>query len=115
MSKGIIDGSPKYSKWSGQEMAAQSSTPKGYRYGLLQVGGSNYVAVARILGIFEPSAAAIKRMIREAKANNRLIDVSRHREVKSVLVMDTGDIVATFLSPDEVARRLGIVEERSVE
>lgn len=96
-------------------MATQSNSRAPQRYEMLQIGGSNYVAVRRILGVFEPSTAAVKRMIREAKVSNKLVDVSRHREVRSVLIMDTGDIIATFLTPEEVTRRLGPVSEAAIE
>ncbi|MBV9281952.1 MAG: DUF370 domain-containing protein [Chloroflexi bacterium] len=74
---------------------------------ILPVGGSNFVTSDRVLGVFEPDTAAVKRLIRDAKTNNKLIDVSRHREVRSVLILDTGDLVTSFLTPDELANRLG--------
>jgi regulator of extracellular matrix RemA (YlzA/DUF370 family) len=74
---------------------------------ILPVGGSNFVTVDRVLGVFEPDTAAVKRLIREAKSSNKLIDVSRHREVRSVLVLDTGDVVTSFLTPEDLASRLG--------
>ena len=80
--------------------------PKGTS-AILPVGGSNFVAISRVVGVFEPSTAAIKRLVREAKTSNKLIDVSRHREVRSVLVLDTGDIVTSFLTPEDFAGRLG--------
>jgi len=61
----------------------------------------------RVLGVFEPDTAAVKRLIREAKSANKLVDVSRHREVRSVLIMDTGDVIASFLTPEDLAGRLG--------
>ncbi|MGI8826009.1 MAG: extracellular matrix/biofilm biosynthesis regulator RemA family protein [Chloroflexota bacterium] len=75
--------------------------------GILPVGGSNFVTADRVLGVFEPSTAAVKRLIREAKTSNKLIDVSRHREVRAVLILDTGDVVTSFLTPEDLASRLG--------
>lgn len=74
---------------------------------VLAVGGSNFVAVGRVVGVFEPDTAAVKRLIREAKTTNKLLDVSRHREVRSVLVLDTGDVVTSFLTPEDLAARMG--------
>ena len=74
---------------------------------ILPVGGSNFVTTARVLGVFEPDTAAVKRLIREAKSTNKLIDVSRHREVRSVLILDSGDVVTSFLTPEDLAHRLG--------
>ncbi len=73
---------------------------------VLSVGGSNFVCSDRVLGVFEPDTAALNRLIRDAKSGNKLVDVSRHREVRSVLILDTGDIVTSFLTPDDLAARL---------
>lgn len=83
-----------------------SRTVKGATH-ILAVGGSNFVTLHRVLGVFEPDTAALKRLIREAKSSNKLIDVSRHREVRSVVLLDTGDVVTSFLSPEDLAHRLG--------
>lgn len=87
-------------------MSAPRPSPD-VRSPILPVGGSNFVTVARLLGVFEPDTAAVKRLVREAKNSNKLIDVSRHREVRSVLVLDTGDVVTSFLTPDDLASRMG--------
>ena len=65
------------------------------------------MSTERVVGVFEPDTAAVKRLIREAKASNKLVDVSRHREVRSVLILDTGGVVTTFLTPEDLAARLG--------
>lgn len=87
-------------------MAGRTSS-RGTRNQILPVGGSNFVVTDRVLGIFEPDTAAIKRMIREAKTQNKLVDVSRHREVRAVLILDTGDVVTSFLTPEDLAARMG--------
>jgi extracellular matrix regulatory protein A len=87
-------------------MAGRSASRTG-RNPILPVGGSNFVISERVLGIFEPDTAAVKRLIREAKAQNKLVDVSRHREVRAVLILDTGDVVTSFLSPEDLAARMG--------
>jgi extracellular matrix regulatory protein A len=87
-------------------MAGRSAS-RHPRNPILPVGGSNFVVTDRVLGIFEPDTAAVKRLIRDAKTQNKLIDVSRHREVRAVLLLDTGDVVTSFLSPEDLAGRMG--------
>lgn len=87
---------------SGQRPVLQTVTNP-----ILSVGGSNFVTAERMLGVFEPDTAAVKRLIRDAKTHNKLIDVSRHREVRSVIILDTGDVVTSFLTPEDLAHRLG--------
>ncbi|HEX8919422.1 MAG TPA: DUF370 domain-containing protein [Chloroflexota bacterium] len=86
---------------SGQRTPPRSLSP------ILPVGGSNFVMADRVLGVFEPDTAAVKRLIREAKSGNKLVDVSRHREVRSVIIMDTGGVITSFLTPEDLAGRLG--------
>jgi regulator of extracellular matrix RemA (YlzA/DUF370 family) len=86
-------------------MSGRKGTIGSDRNPILPVGGNNYVASDRVLGVFEPDTAAVKRLVRDAKNNNKLIDVSRHREVRSVLILDTGDVVTSFLTPDQLAGR----------
>lgn len=81
--------------------------PLSGRSPIVGVGGSNFVSADRVLGVFEPDTAAIKRLVREAKTSNKLVDVSRHREVRSVVILDTGDVVTSFLSPEDLAGRMG--------
>lgn len=88
-------------------MPGTRSAPSKRSSYILPVGGSNFVTADRVLGVFEPDTAAVKRLIREAKSSNKLIDCSRHREVRSVLILDTGDIVTSFLTPEDLASRLG--------
>lgn len=95
-------------------MSGQRSPLPG-RSSVLGVGGSNFVLVERVLGVFEPDTAAVKRVIREAKASNKLIDVSRHREVRAVLILDTGEVVTSFLTPEDLAGRMGARLDRSGE
>jgi regulator of extracellular matrix RemA (YlzA/DUF370 family) len=87
-------------------MSPERSRSSG-RSPVLAVGGSNFVVIDRVLGVFEPDTAAIKRLIREAKSSNTLVDVSRHREVRSVVILDTGEVVTSFLTPEELAGRMG--------
>jgi len=73
---------------------------------LLHVGfGANIVA-PRILAICDPDSAPLKRMVRRAKEEGSVIDVTYGRKVKTVIVLDTGHIVLAALQPETIAGRL---------
>lgn len=73
---------------------------------LLHVGfGANIVA-QRILAICDPDSAPLKRMVRRAKEEGSVIDVTYGRRVKTVIVLDSGHIVLAALQPETIAARL---------
>ncbi len=74
---------------------------------LLHVGFGNIVVASRVLAVVSPDSLPVRRMIREARERGTLVDASRGRKVKSVLVMDNGSVVTSALHPSTIARRMG--------
>lgn len=73
---------------------------------LLHVGFGANVVAQRILAICDPDSAPLKRMVRGAKEEGSVIDVTYGRRVKTVIVLDTGHIVLAALQPETIAGRL---------
>lgn len=73
---------------------------------MVNVGAQNYVVVGRVVAVLDSATAPIRRVIREGKERGVLLDVSRHRELRSLIVLDDGHMVASFLAPSQVLRRL---------
>ncbi len=73
---------------------------------LLHVGFGNIVVADRVLAVVSPDSLPVRRMIREARERGTLVDASRGRKVKSVLVMDNGAVVTSALHPSTIARRM---------
>ncbi len=73
---------------------------------LINIGFGNIVAAERLVAIVSPSSAPIKRMVQEAREQGNLIDAAYGRRTKAVLVMDSGHVVLSALSPETVANRL---------
>ena len=73
---------------------------------LLHVGFGATVVAQRILAICDPDSAPLKRMVRRAKEEGSVIDVTYGRRVKTVIVLDTGHIVLAALQPETIAGRL---------
>ncbi len=73
---------------------------------LLHVGFGNIVVANRVLAVVSPDSLPVRRMIREARERGALVDASRGRKVKSVLVMDNGAVVTSALHPNTIARRM---------
>ena len=67
---------------------------------LIHIGFGNIVNTAKIIAIVSPDSAPIKRMVQKAKETGTVIDATQGRKTKSVLVMESSQIV---LSAGEIA------------
>jgi hypothetical protein len=76
------------------------------RVEMVNVGAQNYVVAGRVVAVLGSATAPIRRVIRDGKERGLLLDVSQHRELRSVIVLDDGHMVASFLPPAQVMRRL---------
>lgn len=72
---------------------------------LINVGFGNAVSANRVVAIVSPESAPIKRLGQEAKERGMLIDASFGRKTKSVLVMDSGHVVWSSLTPEQLTER----------
>lgn len=73
---------------------------------LINIGFGNMVAAERIVAIVSPESAPIKRMIQDTRDKGLLIDASFGRSTKSVIVVDSGNIVLSALTPEALAVRM---------
>ena len=73
---------------------------------LVHVGFGNIVALNRLLAIVAPDSAPVKRLVRHASESNLLIDATCGHKTKAVLVLDTGSVVLSALSPETIANRV---------
>ena len=72
---------------------------------LLGIGFGNLVAAERIVSIVSPESAPIKRMIQDVRERGALIDASFGRSTRSVIVMDSGNVILSSLTPEALASR----------
>lgn len=85
---------------------------------LVGIGFGNLVSTGRIISIVSPESAPIKRMIQEVREKGLLIDASFGRSTKSVIVMDSGNVILSALAPETIAARcneINLQEDRSYE
>ena len=79
---------------------------------LIGIGCGNLVAAERIISIVSPESAPIKRMIQEVRERGGLIDASFGRSTRAVLIMDSGNVILSALTPENLAAR---IEDRTQE
>ena len=73
---------------------------------LINIGFGNMVSADRLLAVVSPESAPIKRLTQEVRENGLLIDASFGRKTKAVLVMDSGHVILSALTPDEIVERV---------
>ena len=72
---------------------------------LVNIGFGNFVNAQKVAAVVNPDAAPIKRLVQNAREKQLVVDATQGRRTKSVLVMETGQIVLSAMQPDTVARR----------
>ena len=72
---------------------------------LIGIGFGNLVSAERVVSIVSPDSAPIKRLIQDMREKGLLIDASFGRSTRSVLVMDSGNLILSALPPETLAAR----------
>ncbi len=73
------------------------------------------VAEERIIAVVSPESAPIKRVIQDVRDKGLLIDASFGRSTKAVIVMDSGNVILSALSPEVLAARMSNKNEEGTE
>lgn len=73
---------------------------------MVNIGFSSMIPKNRIIGIDETGSSPIKRMIKRAKAENRVIDVTHGRKTKSVIWLDNGTVYLSSVSTATLTNRM---------
>ena len=72
----------------------------------INVGFGNMVSASRIVAIASPDSAPIKRLISDAKDDNRIIDVSCGRRTRAVIITDSEHVILSAIQAETIAGRL---------
>lgn len=78
----------------------------------INAGHGNIISAHRVVAITHTSSAPIKKMIKDARAENRLIDISSGRKMRSAIIMDSNQIVLSSIQPETIANRLYQMREQ---
>lgn len=78
-------------------------------YRMLAVGNSTYAFADKVAVITNYDSARIKKevaVLREEKSCGRLIDASKHKTVKAVIILENGTYILSNLAPETLVKRL---------
>ena len=79
---------------------------EGDRMKFLNIGFGNLVSVDRIISIASPDSAPIKRLVQDAKEENRVIDASCGRRTRAVIVTDSDHVILSAIHTETISNRL---------
>ena len=72
----------------------------------INIGFGNMVSVNRIVAIAAPDSAPIKRLVQDAKEDDRVIDVSCGRRTRSVIITDSEHVILSAIQAETITNRL---------
>lgn len=81
---------------------------------LVNIGFGNLISAERTVSIVSPESAPIKRMIQDLREKGLLIDASFGRSTKSVILMDSGHVVLSALTPEVLSQRFSEKTEEDI-
>ena len=80
---------------------------------LLNIGFGSTVVVDRVVSIVSPNSAPMKRLKDEAKKNNRLVDATHGRRTRSIIIMDSNNVILSAIQADTISQRFATLKESS--
>ena len=72
----------------------------------INIGFGNMVSASRIVAIAGPDSAPIKRLVQDAKEDNRVIDVSCGRRTRAVIITDSEHVILSAIQAETITNRL---------
>ncbi len=72
----------------------------------MNIGFGNIVNSEKIIAVVMPDSAPAKRLIQNAKKDDRAIDATHGRKTRSVIIMENDSVIFSALLPETIYSRL---------
>lgn len=72
----------------------------------INIGFGNMVSAGRIVAVASPDSEPIKRLVRDAKDEGRVIDVSCGRRTRAVIITDSEHVILSAIQTETITNRL---------
>ena len=73
---------------------------------LVHVGFGNMFVAERIVAIIQPASSPVKRLKEEARAAGRLIDATKGRKTRAIIVTDSNHVLLSAIQPETIVNRI---------
>ncbi len=77
----------------------------------INIGFGNMVAAERVVAVVSPDSAPIKRLIQDAKDNQRAIDVTCGKRTRAVIITDSEHVILSAFQSETISNRLSDRDE----
>jgi regulator of extracellular matrix RemA (YlzA/DUF370 family) len=82
---------------------------------LVPIGFGNVIAVNRVIAFLSINQQPIKRLLREAREKELLIDATHGRKAKTAILFETGHMMLAAVTAETIAHRLATASMPSEE
>ncbi len=73
---------------------------------LINIGFNNMVSLTRVIAVVSPLSSPMRRIREESKKSGKLIDVTQGRKTRSIIIIDSGHIILSALTPETISQRI---------
>ena len=73
---------------------------------LVHAGFGNMIVAERIVAIIQPSSSPVKRLKEEAREAGRLIDATKGRKTRAIIVTDSNHVLLSAIQPETIVNRI---------
>ncbi|MBM4304197.1 MAG: DUF370 domain-containing protein [Deltaproteobacteria bacterium] len=87
------------------------SSSESHSERMLNIGHGSFVKLDRVIGIFEAGSLPMRRWRDKALEENRLVDATKGRKLKSLILTDSNHVILSSVVPQTLNERL--TEKRS--
>ena len=81
----------------------------------INIGFGNMISAGRIIAIAGPDSAPIKRLVQDAKEDDRVIDVSCGRRTRAVIITDSDHVILSAIQAETITNRLASEDDSEQE
>lgn len=82
---------------------------------LVHVGFGNMIVAERIVAIIQPSSSPVKRLKEEAREAGRLIDATKGRKTRAIIVTDSNHVLLSAIQPETIVNRISEGDSEDVD
>lgn len=82
-----------------------------HRNKTLLVGNNSYVTTSQVVAILDPAGQAMKRLREEAHAEGRLLEATKGKKTRSIVVTASNLVILSALNTETLANRFELKGE----
>lgn len=71
----------------------------------ISIGLGNFVNSDHVMAIVSPESAPVKRIVQDARDQNKIIDATFGRRTRAVIIMDNGAVTLSAIQPETIINR----------